>query len=640
MDNDMLEELIKDLQQVDDIAQSMGVIYEAPDDDGTGIDALTPSGPKFFNGTAHDPVHQKRARMLQVIAKFASTLTLRPIHVALGNKYDNNVPDAPAWSDADNIWFHENHIGDLSQDDTVLHIKGLSLHEIAHILLTPRTGSNLAKKVQKEGLWPAFNALEDQRIEMFMTKRFGNVADWLKATVAKFILDNPEQWVVSYPLLHGRKYLPPAMRTQLRSMYENQADVVELGQLIDKYIVLNLADPANYDIAYEIIKRYNELVMGLQPLNPEHYWNKQEGWQRVKDPAGHSERKHGEWKSSKSKPMSKAEQQKLSDRVSDAVKQDNADNNSEGNGEQDSNTPQDAQSGVGAGTGTGLADLAQDVIDKVKQLKAREIAQTIKQFSSDTELQATVAGTPDRLPTSNVAVSAEVIQASKSFANELERLRAEFEPGWNRRVESGKLNVQRYVTGADLEECFDEWDTGREDAVDIEAVILLDISGSMQAMSQGAYESMWAIKRALDRANASTTVLAFETTPHILYSADERAGVTMKSSWCGGGTSPLPALKYSQNVLAHSSRAIKLCIAITDGMWDNSSRCDDVLREFRNAGVLTALAYVEDPSYFSNEINTHGCEVAVQITNTSDLFGLARGIVSLGIQRNLVNATA
>lgn len=627
-----------------------GVIDEALLD---GINDEVESAPsiKVHNNSVLDPEQARRARMTQVVAKFASTLTLRPIHVSIANPSD--APDAPAWSDSDNIWFHPNHLGYLNNPDTVLQVKGLSLHEVSHILLTPRTGSNLAKDVQREGLWRAFNALEDQRIEMMMTKRFGNVADWLTATVAKFIMDEPEQWSVSFPLLHGRKFLPAEVRKQVRDMYEQPEHVNELADLIDKYIGLNLSDPKNYSTALGIIRRYHELVMELPMvnLNPDNVWSPNVGgWDRVKDPAGHDHRKNGEWKPSRSKPLSKAEQQKLSERVADAVQQDNTNNSTTSDNSPQSDSHGEGDNGDTTGKGasaTGertLSDLAGDLLDNVKQRKARDIANTLRQYGGDIELSS---GSADKLGKANIThepVAPHVAQASKSFATELERLRADYDPGWLRRTESGRLNIQRYVTGTDIDECFDEWDMGREDAVDIEAVILLDVSGSMQDVSKGAFESMWAIKRALDRTNASTTVIAFDHSAMTLYDKSERAGVQMKTSWCTGGTNPLTALQNTRNILAESERAIKLCITITDGVWGSAEESDKLLREFRRANVLTALAFIKNDGWTSQgeatNIDSHGCEIAVRIDDTRDLFTLGRSIVNLGISRNLIAGAA
>lgn len=600
------------------------------------------------NGRSLDPEVARKLRMTQVITKFASTLTLRPIKVAVSTPADKNYQQAPAWSDSDNIWFQESSLGDLTDPRTVLSLKGLSLHEIAHILLTPRTGSNLAKEVQRQDMWRAFNALEDQRIEMMMTKRFGNVADWLSATVAKFIMEQPDQWSLAYPLLHGRKYLPQELRAQVAKLYESPKDVVRLGQLIDQYIVLNLADPNTYGTALAIIAEYDSLVKsGLPPKPSPHGWGPDvEGWDQIKDPAGHDHRKSGEWKSSTSKPMKKAEQEKLANKVQADVDNDNAPEPGDGDaGQPDFGEGDDIQS-TGAGTnGPDLKQMADNIVQDVLDRKAKDIANTIKQYGADIDLTSIKANAPQALDSQPHNVPTPAVQAAKSFANELERLRSDYDPGWNRRTESGKLNIQRYVTGTDIEECFDEWDLGREDAVDIEAVILLDISGSMQANAQGAFQSMWAIKRALDKANASTTVIAFDHESHLLYSSNERATSQMKYTWCRGGTDPYESLKYTKNILAASNRAIKICIVITDGTWgSDAERSDDLLREFRRAGVLTALAYIED-SYYRDMgsnvvIDSHGCEVAVNIVEMSDLFTLGRSMVKLGIARNLVNAGA
>jgi hypothetical protein len=654
---DRLVEWAERFQQIDeqdvvaDSAPTPAVADDEPIDTEEDITIETPKPvvPKSFtNNEEIDPELVKLLRMTQVVGKFASTLSLRPIKVELvGN--DHNAPDAPAWSDSDNIWFKRKDLGDISKPETVTSIKGLSLHEIAHILLTPRAGSNLAKDVQRAKIWRAFNALEDQRIEMMMTKRFGNVADWLTATISQFIINDPKTHSVAFPLLYGRKYLPQQLRDQVTKLYEQPQNVVELASLIDRYIVLNLADPKNYSTAFDIIKRYDELVGQLESANPDAPWLPQGGWDRVGDPNGHNHRKGGEWKSSKSKPMDKAQQEKLAERIAQSIANQapptpgdgNDSNQSAGdnNGDQSSDNATPANA---AGTGGGDPDLvesARKIYDDILKVKAKEIANTVKQYNADADLTSKEIGKPKKLTSRNEAIGADAISASRSFANELERLRADHDPGWNRRVEQGKLNVQRYVTGCEVDEAFDEWDIGREDAVDIECVIMLDVSPSMGDAIRGAYESMWAIKRAMDKVNASTTVLAFSHESFVLYGADERAGSLMKYGGIGGGTAPLESLKYGKYILAESKRAIKIAIVITDGVWSETNECDDILRELRRGGVLTALAFVEGGGWWSPEkIDSHGCEVAVNITDISDLFNLGRHMVKAGVARNLGNA--
>jgi hypothetical protein len=573
---------------------------------------------------------ERLLRMTQVFSKFAGTLTLRPIKVEVSRDGQGN---APAWSDSDSITFAHNHVGDLTNPKHVTALKGLSLHEISHIMLTPRYGSILAKNVQKAKAWPAFNALEDQRIEMAMVAKFSSVSDWLVATIAEHLLKSPNQIPVSFPLIYGRKYLPVEIRKIVRDSYERPQDVAELSSLIDRYIVLNLGDPKNYPEALKIILRYNEIVSGLEGTNPTYpEWNA--GWERIVDPNRHCERKTGEWKSSQSKALSKSQQEAMVGRV----KADNGDDYGElgDSGESVS----DPASGSEAGHGGSLEQILKDTVDKIIVTRSREIAQTIKQFSGDTELSgAEMKPLPRHDWVYDKAPSPSAIQSAKSFANELEQLKALHDPAWLRQQSQGRLNVQRYVAGCDVDEAFDQWDSGREDAVDIEAVVLLDISGSMSWTLNSAYESMWAIKRALDKVNASTTVLTFGSKSSLLYSANERATTNLKYAGSEGSTEPLKALRYAKSVLANSDRAIKIVIAITDGVWWGGHESDEILQYLRKAGVLTALAYVSDPSCQrpgdTTRIDTHGCAVAVNVTNGKDLFTLARQMVKVGVHKNL-----
>jgi len=641
----ILEEIVKRAKEMglseQDIA-SPTVSTSTTDVDDIPIPEVPKVPIKLTNTGEMDPQTARIFRMLQVVGKFASTLALRPIGVDVVQQDTGwgAAPNAPAWSDSDNIWFDYDAIGDLTNAENITSLKGLSLHEIAHILLTPRAGSNLAKSVQKAKLWRAFNALEDQRIEMMMTKRFGGVADWLSATIAKHLVADASQHSLVFPLLHGRKYLPQDLRDAVYQAYEKPDTCAEIASIIDQYIVLNLADPKKYTIAFDLVQRYANQLNMLDPEPPTNWGSDPvRGIDRIKDPNGHQHRKGGEWKSSKSKPMDKTQQDKLANRVSqDVANQPGLPKHGPGDKPGIDNADQTNQGGTGAASsGDSVGSAAKRALDDVLKRKAKEIATISKQYNADGELSGTNAAKPNELPwKEKQPVSPEAMQASKSFANELARLKSDYDPGWNRNVESGRLSVERYAKGTDFDECFDEWDMGREDAVDIEAVILLDISASMGDALRGAYESMWAIKRAMDKAGASTTVIGFSHEAYMIYKSDERAGSTMTFSTWSGGTAPLQSLRFAQSVLADSKRAIKLCIPITDGSWAQSKDCDDVIRQLRQGGVLTALAYIETSDHYrSTTLDTHGCEVAVNVTNTADLFTLGRAMVRAGVARNL-----
>lgn len=574
-------------------------------------------------------VDDKLLRMAQVIGKFSSTLALKPITVEIST---DQYGLAPAWSNSETIFFQKNLVGTLDTPDSVVSIKGLGLHESAHIMFTPRTGSILYTDVNKAGLHMAMNALEDQRIEMLMTSMFSNVSDWLKATVAKHLLDTPDNLTVLFPTLHGRKYLPLELRNQIETMYEQPEHVPRLKQLIDEYITLNLSDTKNYSRAFEIIKEYGELLNMLEPVNES--WYAKKGIQRIQDVNHHSSRPNGEWKSSASRPVGKAEQQKLSDKIAGQVAKDNEDAKNKKEGE----APVGMHGESGFASADKVKDLASSIQDEVFKVRAKEIRNTIAQFNGEAELNGKAMKPLPRYDSVfQNQPSPKAVLAVRSFSRELELLKAKYDPQWNKRVDQGKLDVHRYAQGVDFDECFDEWDTGREDAVDIEAVILLDTSGSMWSNSQGAFESMWAIKRSLDKIGASTTVLTFDDKQHMLYSSDERATTKYVSSYLGGSTEPRKSIVQARSILATSNRAIKVFIPITDGWWSDSAECNRLIRELRKGGVITALAMIgaQANSNGKTVIDTHGCEVAVPVDDMSQLFRLARAMVKVGIDRNL-----
>jgi Mg-chelatase subunit ChlD len=189
----------------------------------------------------------------------------------------------------------------------------------------------------------------------------------------------------------------------------------------------------------------------------------------------------------------------------------------------------------------------------------------------------------------------------------------------------------------DITEAFDRWDTGNEDVVDIECVVMLDISGSMHAEAGKAYEAMWGIKSALDTVDASCTVLTFGSDSQVLYSADEKAGINLRNAGVGGATAPLRGLRYAQDVLAYSERAVKIAILITDGEWSESEKCDRVVQTLREAGVLTALAYIPTQvrGVKAETLNHHNAEVVSVISDAGSLFALGQALVNIGIESNL-----
>jgi len=662
--------------------------------------------------------HDRAVRMTQVVAKFASVLCQREVRTQL---IAEGV--APAWSTSNTITFCEADLADLTTVQGVIGSKGLSLHEVSHILFTPRSGSDIVQWVlATPGLSRAFNALEDQRIETLMVGRFGEpVVPWLTAVIAQHLVQDKEHMEQSFPLIRGRKYLPVELRKAVRELYPAQDKVAELSQVIDEYRLLVF--PADTEKAQPLILRYAELVKDFPPeggctgRSPDVYESigdsrplPKKEQERAKNKAQkRDEEDESEEADDESfdfgNPANDSTEESDEGEGSDSVISDedgdeagseegneeseinaqpDADGELEGEGESngegknygdsdgasydedgegeedvvgtevdtdsksdvtepnvDSNKPKELANGAETDNGN-LADLLNEILDEVIQELTDDIERDIAKFNGDAELRGNNSLTPEKAEWEAGTVDPLVAQSSKSFGLELERLRSQFDPGWDRAVSSGRINVSRYLRGAKLEESFDRWSLGRDDAVDIEAVILLDSSSSMTGESeQRASGAMWGLKRALDKIGASCTVVTFHggygTSTRILYKAEERADSTVRRVTPKGGTNPQDALLYATRVLAQSARSVKILFTVTDGAWSNPEPSEKLIRELRYAGVLTALAYVTASKYseYSSPIDPHESEVVARITNPSDLFILGRQLVKVATHRNL-----
>jgi len=674
--------------------------------------------PSFIHRQADvlDRNNERIARMAQVVERFASRLCFRQVRVRA-------VPQgmAPAWSSANTITFNASDIGNLLDPRVVIATRGLALHEVSHILYTPRSGSDISQWVVQQGIFRAFNALEDQRIETLMVGRFGDsVVDWFTFMVAQHLLANPEAVSHSFPLIRGRKYLPVEVRKAVKESFVDQSIVPELCDIIDQYRLL--AFPADTETAKPLIARYHELVKNMTQEPPkggeggegeggEPDPNGQQngnGWTKIPDPHGHDKRPPSEHESGTSKAESGAKQQRdaknaeardeqdedefewsepqpdeadgdasdgqpsdsdadsdadgadeqgtdgdTTDGDSDDADGDDADG--EGDGEADTESDADGQgesatnnqpssqpaSDAGTEQGNNASDALQDALNDVLDRLAEQVDSAIKQYSGEAELEGEKVAKPAKASARTESVSDGARKASKAFSIELERLRSDNDPAWEHRTSGGRINVKRYLNGEDITEVFDRWTEGRDDATDIEAVIMLDTSGSMRGQEVPAFESMWAIKRALDKVDASTTVLTFSDRSSLLYEADEQASTNMKYEFRGGGTQPLQGIRYAKDVLARSDRKVKVLFTITDGVWNDTEACDEAIAKLRSANVLTALAFIggaRDVSADEVASVSHGSEITAVIRSTADLFSLGRQLVRVAVNRNLATA--
>jgi hypothetical protein len=558
------------------------------------------------------------------------------------------MPDgpAPAWSDGQAIYINANEIEDIDLE-ALSQVNGLNFHEIAHHLYTPRKGTVFMKEVINRNLMQAANMLEDQRIETLLVARYPSVAPFLIATCARYLGNSPEEAEGAYMLLRGRRYLPIQIREAFRDLFYDPTLISVIADIVDQYRLLVF--PRDYDKAIELIQRWNDEVISQLP-DPQDLPKGMTGCTN-RDAVGKGRPEPGkaqERDAERAKGMGKAES---------TTPNTNKPKNSAPTTQQEAldmanDKPTNGETAIKSmtpGTGHheslgGLPDSVNDMLDDVIEtiMSSKEVLQDLK-----TKQKVIVGGDGKHTDTikrgryDTAPVPSEAMVTYRKFARELERLRDECEPAWHKEEASGKLNVQRVIRGCEIDEAFDRWDEGT-DGTDVEAVILVDRSGSMSGGNdRGASIASWTIKRALEGIGAPVTVYSFDDETELAYNRTELANKThYKFIYGSGGTEPYSALLAAEQVLISSRKKNKMLFIVTDGAFGTKS--DEVIERMGKRGILTAMSLImndvdmkfyEERYGYTNDTFRHGVEVYSRITSARDLLPFAKSVVTGAIRK-------
>lgn len=632
---------------------------------------------------------QKLERFTQFFGRVNSAFTFRKVTV----KIEDSQLSAPAWSTASEVTFNSRMIEELDSARAIAGIKGLDLHEISHILYTSREGSELFDYVRENKFFMAYNCLEDARIEFLFTSKYPSTIDWFTSTILIHFVDKPNAFNTSYPLLCGRRYLPVELRARSRNAYPHQHLVDDISDVVTQY--RSLLFPADTEKGKELIAKFHDLLQqtggdsgegegegeggtGTGKVRVSQGAGEGDTVVRISDPFGHGSRPHeGLETSAQSRPQPARKQandlkraldndsvddkefaESLKDKnvidididdieFDDAndSDSDSSDADTSGDSDSDSNDSGDSTGGDSASDSAGdivntlIDNLLEDILNDADNVK--ELNDTLRQLGGLTSLSTNKSKEPELNRYHSLTPDADTFHASLAFGRELERLRATFDPAWDKYQSQGRIDAHRYLRGDELDTVFDQWNEGREDATEIECVIALDVSGSMSGKkATNAYRAMYAIKRALDRIDANCTVITFHDSTHVLYRAKDKAGAQIRDAGTGGGTVATDAITYATKLLAETEKPVRLFVAITDGEWSGNQDINhDAIKRMGNAGVLTALAFIPDTDspITLNDENSHHCEIREVVRNPIDLIGLVRSIVKYGVNRRLIS---
>lgn len=510
---------------------------------------------------------------------------------------NNKEMDTTATNNGRDIVFNASLIEDLDTD-TIVSMNGTNYHELAHVLFSPRSGSSLGQYVITNKMKRAFNMLEEGRIEKLLVAKYPATRLFLEATFLDYALkDSPDKWGDMFPVSTGRRYIDHDVRQMIADKFIDSygAGVAQkVSSIVNEYA--GLIFPTDFTRGMELIAEYSTLV-GLDDTP--------QGQSPIPNGNGDGHNHNERNPLQKGRPASSKEQERLQGKSQDGVGE-NLKGEVIANGDvgKDGDTPADGLGGSVAeyhGEQKSYTNsdeqVAKALTERLNSIRndsriRNEVREVRKAITGNDE----VRGTLKYSKYTNETVGVSASNFARRFGTELERMVMNADPHWERFLPNGKLNVTRTMTPDvnAIGQMFDVWDTGNENT-DIEAVILLDNSGSMGYYMNEVSEKAWIIKRGIETIDGNVTVYNFHSYSELLYDKKDKAKPRhFRNIYATGSTNPMTALVEADRILTTTDKHIKMLFIVTDGEWDNRSECDTVIKRLNDKGVMTCVVYMGD----------------------------------------------
>ncbi len=618
------------------------------------------------------PKEQRKMRLRALVGLFQKTdriLSGKAVSCAI----DGDSARAPAWTAGIDVTFADKMVGPVETAEDIVRLTGLNYHELGHVMFTPdiRKEHDALAGLVKSGPPPAqaFNILEDQRQESAMVALWPSIRHYLTAMFVEYIMNRREvndQGVpvtpdhsTTFVLSHGRRYLGSDIREALEKLFTDQTLIADLKDVIDQYRVLNLDLQIDRNRAAVLVERFIDLMNRL-PKNKRDEALKYEHVLVTDNPVGQIKPD----RNAKDMEQAKRAIQGVADGDDDPGSGsgsgdgkgdgDDADGDSDsGSGWRSDPGSSSKQGGHGYSPGNNKrrSDTDKDHGDEALN---EAVKKALDGILSDDDVKREIGRSQQAMGQMDMPeaiknkvgfryfVDPELSATSRRVGRKLQRVVEMQDPGWTHRTPAGRLNVQRVMTGdTPVDEMFDQWDEGNNDAASIEGVILLDTSSSMKGQGQKLSDAAWAMKRSFDSIDAPCTVYEFNDVTTLVYAANDRAKPGRAPRMViQGNTNPHVGAAEAARRLASSSRKKRVFIVMTDGQWpgaritSDDGHAEKFIEEMNKAGVVTALAYFD--SYadryggtptLDEKVNAHKCTIKKSIGDLGDLVDFTNRIV-------------
>ena len=534
---------------------------------------------------------------------------------------------APAWTalEGDHISFAMDKMPFPKGAIEVAVWLGTNAHELGHSMYSPRRHSPLmqqlidADKYTMQGLAQLHNILEDQRQERLILGRFAPWRAFLVAALGHHLVVNDES---AWLLLCGRTWLPATIRDQAKARFVvayNQTIADEVAVIVGNY--QRLIDPgfAEYNEAWALLEQLYNLLPRM-PHMPQGTCAVLVGGEPDTDPT-----------------LSDDAPSTADEAEDEATGQGSSDQDSEDDTSDEGNDQAEA-GGQGAG---GKVEPPKEVTSKDVRKALKQAAN--KQLEEDKDASDELDSILDALRNGRNAGGdtegdmpdghyGEATDSARSLAHEVSDalldLKDASEPGWVKRTDSGRLNIRRLINpNIGPDEWFDRYEPGQLDASELEAFLLLDVSGSMIGSTFALSEATWAIRHAVDDLEGSCTVVTFSSGHRVLSASSDRPDDRMFVLEPWGGTQPKESLEAAYRAMVESQARNRLVVILTDGGWWNGSgknSNDKIIAAMRAAGMTTIIALYGDGS----GEDAHGCEFAGSIDDPLELARLFKRVAA------------
>lgn len=592
---------------------------------------------------------ERSARLAcQVLTKVDRTLgenSAIMVHAALGNGRSSY----PAWSFEGQIWINFIHelFTTLHGDRAFVHLLGMNYHEMAHVLYTPPW--DLVPKIQacvnsSPLRADAYNMLEDGRIERLLGTEYPSIRPMLLSTFMNVVSlsDKPHaMWFITAP----RKAILPRKlyRTIRKSVLDEGVlsawDVKQTEKIVSQYInIVPVNDPQKtvelvnayalrvqrvVERSMKVDKCHDGVVQGgignakiqRSASDQEKLTKKAEAEGDYDDDSASDDSEPDEAPSENDEPTSGGsgskddkEPEPDADDADGSGSSDGDDTDGDGTGDAKGDTKEDAddEGGNGAGSsGVGSAD-APDLSDIENELnKAQsEIMSSdavVNELTNHSRAMRSGSSFTSSALTHKVpqflAPSGDMTRAAKRIGAEFVKLQSQLDPGWERMTQAGKLNVKRYLEGADMDVVFDTWHEDRSEAADVEAFLAMDMSSSMRTGGRGrppyveAAKSFWVLRKALSSIGARVTGYGFDTVSYSLFAREDRLPTRYPVWSPGGGTDPTATIDDATILLSRSKARSKVFVVLTDGDWQGDYTAMGLLLDDMRAMGVASCQY-------------------------------------------------